>query len=231
MGAETVVGWFAPTHTAPDGGLSAWVQPNPAAPPVATIQGRVEMHVQEYRGGWAQVVCSNGWTAWVDAARLVPASAQGSAAPPHQRSAVNVPITHIGSYTITLFDVLPAIGVMLGAVLPWLRGGLGTGNSFDVPLLFLVDATPAATGVKLGFLYAVTAFTAVAAPRRAVRQAAYVLVLAATILYAVQMQRLLADASAGKNFLATAGIGVVVVAVAACGGLIRGITTGRSVRR
>ena len=223
--------WIAPTYTAPAGGILAWAQPDPAAPPIATIPGRVEMRVQEYRGRWARVLCSNGWTAWVDAARLVPDPTQGVAVPPPRRSAVNVAITHLGGYTITLLDVLPLVGVLLGSLLPWLRGGVGTGNSFDVPLLFLVHETPAATGLTLGLFYAVVAVTAAAAPRPAVRQAAYAVILAATILYAVQTERLLGDANTGKGFLTTAGIGVAVLAVAACGGLIRAITTGRSARR
>jgi SH3-like domain-containing protein len=33
---------------------------------VATLGGGLPIQVTEVRGAWARVLCSNGWTGWVD---------------------------------------------------------------------------------------------------------------------------------------------------------------------
>ncbi|HAW10490.1 MAG TPA: hypothetical protein DCX12_05365 [Chloroflexi bacterium] len=40
--------------------------PDPSAPTVATLVGGLPVQVIQTSGAWAQVVCSNGWTGWVD---------------------------------------------------------------------------------------------------------------------------------------------------------------------
>jgi hypothetical protein len=57
---------FAPTHTVPPQGMQAWGTPDPSSPVVATLGGGLPIQVSEVRGAWAHVVCSNGWTGWVD---------------------------------------------------------------------------------------------------------------------------------------------------------------------
>lgn len=57
---------FAPTHTVPPQGLQAWAAPDPNGAVVATLGGGLPIQVTEVRGAWANIVCSNGWTGWVD---------------------------------------------------------------------------------------------------------------------------------------------------------------------
>ncbi|MEO8897908.1 MAG: SH3 domain-containing protein [Candidatus Dormibacter sp.] len=57
---------FAPTHTVPPQGMQAWAAPDPAGAVVATLGGGLPIQVTEVRGAWANIVCSNGWTGWVD---------------------------------------------------------------------------------------------------------------------------------------------------------------------
>ncbi|MFH1329906.1 MAG: SH3 domain-containing protein [Actinomycetota bacterium] len=63
---------FAPTHEAPAGGMSAWASPDPNLQPVARLEARVQLRVDERRGAWARVTGANGWTGWVDDRRLSP---------------------------------------------------------------------------------------------------------------------------------------------------------------
>jgi hypothetical protein len=57
---------WAPTHTVPPQGARAWAAPDPGGPVVATLAPGLPIQVTEVRGAWARVVCSNGWTGWID---------------------------------------------------------------------------------------------------------------------------------------------------------------------
>jgi hypothetical protein len=57
---------FAPTHTVPPQGMQAWAAPDPTGAVVATLGGGLPIQITEVRGAWAHVLCSNGWTGWVD---------------------------------------------------------------------------------------------------------------------------------------------------------------------
>ena len=57
---------FAPTHTVPPQGMQAWAAPDPNGAVVATLGGGLPIQVTDVRGAWAHVLCSNGWTGWVD---------------------------------------------------------------------------------------------------------------------------------------------------------------------
>jgi hypothetical protein len=61
---------WAPTHRIPEGGLDAWQDPDPAAAPVARLDAGLEVRLEDTLGGWAHIVCENGWSAWVDGGRL-----------------------------------------------------------------------------------------------------------------------------------------------------------------
>ncbi len=64
--AQPAAAAFAPTHTVPPQGLQAWAAPDPTGAVVATLGGGLPIQVTEVRGAWANIVCSNGWTGWVD---------------------------------------------------------------------------------------------------------------------------------------------------------------------
>jgi hypothetical protein len=57
---------WAPTHTVPAQGARAWAAPDPAGAVVANLAPGLPIQVTEVRGAWARVVCSNGWTGWID---------------------------------------------------------------------------------------------------------------------------------------------------------------------
>lgn len=57
---------WVPTHSVPPQGLRAWASPDPSGPVVATLAPGLPIQVSEVRGAWARVICSNGWTGWID---------------------------------------------------------------------------------------------------------------------------------------------------------------------
>jgi len=57
---------WAPTHTVPPQGARAWENPHPEARVIANLAPGLPIQVTEVRGAWARVVCSNGWTGWID---------------------------------------------------------------------------------------------------------------------------------------------------------------------
>ncbi|MFK0227295.1 hypothetical protein ACIQUL_16185 [Streptomyces sp. NPDC090303] len=61
---------FRPTHVVPRSGLSAWEAPDPGLPTTA-LDAFLPVRLEERTGDWGRVLCSNGWTAWVDARLLV----------------------------------------------------------------------------------------------------------------------------------------------------------------
>ncbi|MGV9560485.1 hypothetical protein [Streptomyces sp. NPDC003522] len=61
---------FRPTHVVPQRGMPAWETPDPARPTVP-LDPLLPVRLVERRGDWAQVLCSNGWSAWVDGRHLV----------------------------------------------------------------------------------------------------------------------------------------------------------------
>jgi hypothetical protein len=61
---------WTPDHTVPDVGMWAYAEPDPGAAPVAPLDPRLPVQVDERLGDWAHVVCSNGWTCWVDGRQL-----------------------------------------------------------------------------------------------------------------------------------------------------------------
>lgn len=61
---------FLPTHVVPPGGLPAWEAPDPSRPTVA-LDPLLPVRLLDRRGDWGQVLCANGWSAWVDGRLLV----------------------------------------------------------------------------------------------------------------------------------------------------------------
>ncbi|MGW1075104.1 hypothetical protein [Streptomyces sp. NPDC002537] len=61
---------FRPTHVVPPDGLPTWSAPDGAVP-TEPLDPLLPVRLLDRRGDWGQVLCSNGWTAWVDARPLV----------------------------------------------------------------------------------------------------------------------------------------------------------------
>ncbi|MFB6841336.1 hypothetical protein [Streptomyces sp. NPDC056361] len=61
---------FRPTHVVPREGLDAWEAPDPGLP-TSPLDAFLPVRLEERAGDWGRVLCSNGWTAWVDARLLV----------------------------------------------------------------------------------------------------------------------------------------------------------------
>ncbi|MFE9257955.1 hypothetical protein [Streptomyces sp. NPDC006879] len=78
-------GWdFRPTHVVPQDGLSAWESPDTSRP-TTPLDRYLPVQLLARQGAWAQIVCVNGWSAWVDGRLLVsmpaaPPRASGPAA-------------------------------------------------------------------------------------------------------------------------------------------------------
>ncbi|MFI8962860.1 hypothetical protein ACIGO8_12135 [Streptomyces sp. NPDC053493] len=70
---------FRPTHVVPRDGLPAWEAPDPALP-TAPLDAFLPVQLLDRVGDWGQVLCSNGWSAWVDARLLVSVPADPPAA-------------------------------------------------------------------------------------------------------------------------------------------------------
>ncbi|MFD8595679.1 hypothetical protein ACFV1L_11805 [Kitasatospora sp. NPDC059646] len=63
-------GGFRPTHVVPGDGMPTWTHPDPAAVGIP-LDPLLPVVLAEANGNWARIVCSNGWTAWVDGRLLV----------------------------------------------------------------------------------------------------------------------------------------------------------------
>lgn len=61
---------FRPTHVVPRSGLDAWEAPDPGLP-TTPLDAFLPVRLEERAGDWGRILCSNGWTAWVDARLLV----------------------------------------------------------------------------------------------------------------------------------------------------------------
>jgi hypothetical protein len=144
--ADPSVGWFA-THAVGPGGAPAWAAPDPAAAPVARLDVGLGVRVVEQRADrWANVVCANGWSAWVDSRNLVPSGAV-TATPPARSGALSMPSSARGW-------LAPggAAAAFAGGFLPWLSAGPFSLTAWDLPIGYLITGTGRLTGPKAGLL-------------------------------------------------------------------------------
>ncbi|MCB5166733.1 hypothetical protein LG634_18040 [Streptomyces bambusae] len=61
---------FRPTHVVPQEGLPAWEGPD-VSRPTQPLDAFLPVELLARRGAWAQILCANGWSAWVDGRLLV----------------------------------------------------------------------------------------------------------------------------------------------------------------
>jgi hypothetical protein len=112
-------GW-EPTHRVPDGGIDARPEPDNGVAPAARLDAGLPVRVVDAQPGWEQIVCSNGWTAWVEAARLealphvsapvAPAAPSGGGASPAEAGAPEGPTGFLDSLN------KPGNGVLAGVI-------------------------------------------------------------------------------------------------------------------
>ncbi|MFI1279909.1 hypothetical protein ACH4U5_03975 [Streptomyces sp. NPDC020858] len=61
---------FRPTHIVPAEGLPAWESPDVSHPTVP-LDAFLPVQLLSRRGDWGEILCANGWSAWVDGRLLV----------------------------------------------------------------------------------------------------------------------------------------------------------------
>ncbi|MET9322348.1 hypothetical protein ABZX75_19485 [Streptomyces sp. NPDC003038] len=61
---------FRPTHVVPQEGLPAWEAPDVSRPTVP-LDAFLPVQLLSRLGEWGEVLCANGWSAWVDGRLLV----------------------------------------------------------------------------------------------------------------------------------------------------------------
>ncbi|MFI9039382.1 hypothetical protein [Streptomyces sp. NPDC053726] len=61
---------FRPTHVVPQDGLPAWEAPD-VSRPTEPLDPLLPVQLIDRRGDWGQILCANGWSAWVDGRLLV----------------------------------------------------------------------------------------------------------------------------------------------------------------
>jgi hypothetical protein len=69
--SDAGVGW-TPTHLVPATGVVTYAGSEEGGAANGRLDPGLEVQVVEQQGDWAKVLCSNGWSAWVDARQLVP---------------------------------------------------------------------------------------------------------------------------------------------------------------
>ena len=230
---------FAPTHVVPAGGMRSWPAAGAAAPG-PSLDPRLAVQVVTEWGSWAEIVCGNGWRAWVDGRQLERVGSNPTGAPTHPAAfAPPTPPTHssaaptgsgvwTGPSKATWRVSLGAALVALGTTMPWYDtgGGVESLNAFDVPAKFLADYEQPGDGVKLALVLLVAAAAAfVARHRRGWERWTAVLgsaVGAACIAFVLQVQRQLSafEDLGGDVPGLTDVIGLGVVASIAGAGLL-----------
>ena len=213
---------FQPTHAAPEGGLPAWQQPVPSTPVVATIEPRVEMQVIGVQGDWTHIVCSNGWSAWVDGRRLVPLGAPAAAAAPSAPAAPAPSVARpaAGATKGGLANLWPrnqaglvgAALVLVGMFLPWEGFRHSSVNAIHIPLFFLFQFDTATSSPNLELLLLAAAVALAVPGRRNLQKAAGWTLIGACALYLLQLQRLLSKFPGAPSIASAAGLGVLVTA-------------------
>jgi hypothetical protein len=161
---------FAPTHQVPAAGMSTWDAPRPEAARGPRLAAGLDVLVSETRGEWAHVVCSNGWTAWVDRRLLV---ADVPLAPE--------PVSVAARPAVSPLVVAGVVAVIVGGFLPWFTGPGVSVNAWDIPLAFVMVDPVESGGPNVGPLLLVASVALIPAIRGRRPHPILLLVLAAAI--------------------------------------------------
>ncbi|MFI6144149.1 hypothetical protein [Streptomyces sp. NPDC051109] len=88
---------FHPTHVVPREGLPAWEEPE-LSRPTAALDPFLPVRLLSRRGEWGEILCANGWSAWVDGRLLVPVpEPPPTGGPPPSRAGDALPLLAHGA--------------------------------------------------------------------------------------------------------------------------------------
>lgn len=134
---------FRPTHVVPRDGLDAWQTPGPALPTVP-LDAFLPVRLMERTGDWGRVLCSNGWSAWVDARLLVtvpddpPAAGSGLSRSADPRPLIARAEDALGRYRRAVEELVA--GRADRETFRWRTRGLRVGMVVDGESVWLYDA-------------------------------------------------------------------------------------------
>ncbi len=208
----------------PATGVDAWTSPDPSCAPAARLDPWLEVTVTSTWGDWAQIQCSNGWSAWVDGRVLVPRTARAEApveAPVEVAAAPPPGVSHWAARARAQWAALVGAAlVVLGSVLPWMEIGGQSADGTDVPLEFLLSyKSTTDLGLDLGVvvlaLGVAGAIATLVAPDARWRGVIGCAAVAVALVYVAQVAAMLnAASSAGRpSLLSTVGFGVWITIV------------------
>jgi hypothetical protein len=111
----------------------------------------VAVEVLERRAdGWAQIRCSNGWSAWADGRLLsLPVGPAGSGEG-RPRSAAGAALSWLPN--VDPFSAGGAALVLVGSFLPWLSVGPFSASAWDISLNYLLTGHGTLSGFKVGIV-------------------------------------------------------------------------------
>ena len=222
---------WQPTHVAPNDGMNTWPSPSPSVPMGPPLDGDLPVAVAAWDGFWAQVTCSNGWTALVDGRLLrdYPIAGQPSndgVSLPARNGAGRGPAAALrvlvtprtltaGSSLFAVLGLLALPGAVLiiaGSFLPLVSvEGLLSVSAWDVPAQFLFSDTPDPSGFTLGILLLPAALVALPLlTRRPLPPIALMLIAAPATNTGVHL--ILRSLSAGGAY-PSLGIGALMITV------------------
>ncbi|MEU8542459.1 hypothetical protein AB0C52_21165 [Streptomyces sp. NPDC048717] len=134
---------FRPTHVVPRDGLPTWEAPDPALP-AEPLDAFLPVRLIDRAGDWGRVLCSNGWSTWVDARLLVTVPADPPAASgPLTRTADPRPLIGRAANALTRYRRAAeelAAGRSDGETFRRRTRGLRVGMVVDGESLWLYDA-------------------------------------------------------------------------------------------
>jgi hypothetical protein len=201
-------GGFLPSYAVPDAGLDAWASPDATQPVVARLNPRLDVQVLQWWGDWARIRCSNNWEAWTDGRQLV-------AVTPVNRAKPASPRIPLSSAAISVVAG-GALTILIGTVLPWIRGHGTSSSAFKIPFSFLVDYKRSSgkvgvisVGTFLLLLSIGAAGLSIVPKWTTARRSVGGVVLLVSVAFVFQLHRLLNAVGAGRpSLLSTVGVGV-----------------------
>ncbi|MGC0333894.1 hypothetical protein RKD23_006884 [Streptomyces sp. SAI-170] len=132
---------FRPTHVVPGDGMPAWEAPDPARPTVP-LDPLLPVQLLERSGDWGHVLCSNGWSAWVDGRLLVVVPQDPPLTGPPDATADPRPLLARAEQTLARYRAAVeelAVGTLDGEAFAARTRGLRAGIVVDGESVWLYD--------------------------------------------------------------------------------------------